>query len=351
MRDRASVLSDLDRFDDALAVLRRIARDERMQTFGFHEQYARARVGARTAAEAMDELLGASSATDVADHEARTLLAVAIASKNDAAVDHALARTPPHDAVVIELLTRATDEDGHWRPRLEAKLEAAAKSDLATEDQRGWFRAVLAGSRAASGDTDAVEPLLADKNNAKSWFWMLRSLDEQRDLALIRRVRERIAATEPDSASGWMERVHMASMDGDREKAIDLIRQGERRWPRNHAYAEYLSIELLLEADDEGHRWADHTMALTTRCYYSHEIAGLSALLRGQRDAAASLVRTAGRLMLPSGHDVRNRRVGGAVLAVLERDRAALERHATARHLHARPEAPVWSLLRSLIEV
>ncbi|MCC7537406.1 MAG: C39 family peptidase [Deltaproteobacteria bacterium] len=344
--DRAQAQIALARFDDATATVRRaVTLGENLGT-AHHVERARALLGSHVAADALRFVQDAAKA-ERWERLTRLALELALERTDDAL---ATAELLGGDDAAIEMLCRATERDERHRDALERALRAAIASAETTFQSRRYDEAVLAGSLAVRGERSALEAFLPRCKRATHAVYVLRSLDDVRHAELVVELRERVSAIEESSITAALERANLASMRGDHRGSIELLRAAAARFPKHHTFHEYLGAELLRLGDDEAHAWVDRTMSLTTRCEYSHELAAVSHLLRGDRDSAARHARHAQSVATAYGTPVWARPHLDAVLAVLSSDAPRLGRAATRPTLHLDPRSPLWPSLGDRID-
>jgi tetratricopeptide (TPR) repeat protein len=337
---RAAGLNDLGRWEEAESTARAV--------FALDSSYGpstlelvRSFVGDRDPLEGLEKLRGAK-ADDEASTRARLALAIGV-SRVDEALECA-DRLPPTDMRVMRALSHMAEVDRKHRPALEQRLKAMLAGELEDDDDRTWMSAVLAGSQAASGDLAAFERVLAEADATSEVLPMELTLEDVAHLPLRKRVTDRARELAPDAPGVLQNAAAIASATGDRAGARALFERATELYPLDHMSWHYLGQHLLFELDPAAHELLDRALGMSGASfrYPMLSIAGISKLLRGQRDEARRLISQARGLACAQAVPLSILPIETAALAALDGNRSGVE-DAAAKHVE--PEAKLWKAL------
>lgn len=338
---RAAGLNDLGRWEEAESTARAV--------FALDPAYGpstlelvRAVVRDQDPLEGLEKLRGAK-ADDEASTRARMTLAMGV-SRVDEAIECA-GRLPAADMRVMRALTHMAEVDPKYRSVLELRLAPLLSGDPEDDDDRTWLAAVLAGSQGASGDTETFDRALAEAEGIAEVLPMELTLEDVGHLALRKRIVDRARQLAPDAPGVLQNAAAIASATGDRAAARALLERATELYPLDHMSWHYLGQHLLFELDPAGHELLDRALGMSGASfrYPMLTIAGISKLLRGQRDQARRLILQARGLACAQAVPLSILPLETAALAALDGNRAGVE---AAAEKHVEPEAKLWRALR-----
>jgi tetratricopeptide (TPR) repeat protein len=338
---RAAALNDLARWADGEQAARSVCELDGDYQPGVLE-LVRSLVADKSPREVLARLRE-QNAADVATRRARLCIAAAVGDVAEA-IDVA-ARLPEGDVRATRSLLHVAELDPSLRPALEARLSAALASD-APAAERKWFSAVLAGSRGASGDTEAFERALAEARPGGDVLAMAVTLEEVRHRALRERIAARAAELEPDHPHVLWEQAFLARERGDRQTARALFERATTLFPLDHKSWHYLGGDLLLDLDPAAHPMIDQSIGMSGASF-RYQVSGLAAmsrLVRGDREEAQRLVVQSRGLVCAQATPFALLYWEPVAFAAAAADRPELEA-AIARH--PCKDAKLWDALRA----
>jgi tetratricopeptide (TPR) repeat protein len=339
---RAAAYNDLARWADGEAAARRVCELDGDYQPGILE-LVRSLVGDKRPREVLAKLREGNAA-DVTTTRARLCIAAAVGEVAEA-LDLA-ARLPEGDVRATRTIQHIAELDRSLRPTLEARLSAAIAGD-ASDGERKWLGAVLAGSRGVSGDMEAFEKALAEARPGGDVLAMTVTLEEVKHRALRERIAARAAELEPDHPHVIWEQAFLARERGERSAARALFERATTLFPLDHKSWHYLGADLLLDLDPAAHEMIDRSMGMSGAAfrYQSSALAAMSRLLRGERDEARRLVVQSRGLVCAQATPLPLLYWEPAAFAAADGDRAELEA-AIARH--PCKSAKLWDALREM---
>ncbi|UJR85990.1 Hypothetical protein I5071_80710 [Sandaracinus amylolyticus] len=334
--DRAAQLVEARRWDEASDVLAPFEAQ-----LGWSGRELRNRIVLRDR-DAKDALEPSSS-------ELRAQLAIAGSLGRFDVVREIDARLSEDDASARTILIASTDGWDELRPLLDARLARLMGDPRASYYDRTWAHAVLAGSRAVSGDRGAFDAVLAHERNPKLLVASISTAHHVRHAELVRAAREAIAMLGEDRAETWITRARLRASEGAHEAAIEAARIATERFPHSLAGWSMLAVELLMvDRLDEAQHAARRGVRGWQPWVGEHEAAGLVALVRGDRERAAKHAHAAYSRLVARGFAEDTFPLVVALRAALTGDEARLEWARVQPDLHRDPSAPLWGRLAEI---
>ena len=205
---RASYLAYEGRYDDARAVL------DTVDDTGWTSQeiWNRAALRGEDAASAADRLADSTTPRD-----RRALLAFAAAAQQWERAESLLAELDVTDPIAQYMCHAAVGTDDRFRGELDRRIEARLAKDP-DHAVRRYLLAVKAGNRAAQGDREAFDRMLAEERNVSRLASTSTALSRWRNADLLRELRSALTRR-PDRAAGLLAVAELAEMDRDHARA------------------------------------------------------------------------------------------------------------------------------------
>jgi tetratricopeptide (TPR) repeat protein len=337
---RAAGLNDLGQWAEAEKAARAVCRVDDDYQPGILE-LVRARVADRDPRDALASLR-AAGADDEPATRARLCLAVGLGELSEALA--CAARLPENDRRATRSLAHGAELDRSYRPALEARLQGGLAGEPSADDRR-WFSAVLAGSRAASGDRDTFERALREGRAVDPILSMSVTLEDVADRGLRLRVAERAAELEPDHPQVLWERAFLARELGDRAGGRALFERAAKLYPLDHRSWHYLGGDLLLDLEPRGHELIERALGMSGASfrYQAPALAALSRVVLGRRETARRLVVQSRGLLYALAMPLALLSWERAAFAAVEQDRVAFDEAVGA---HPCKDAALWAMLR-----